>query len=422
VRWSELRAFLSVVRRECQLSRRSSAFYAIAAVGAMLALWRGTIPRATAALVAYQTEQIVVLGLGVAAVLLAGLAAARDRRQAAAELVLAKPAGSARALVPARFLAVWLSVLLVAAIMLVAASVGQLVLGDMAWQASAYADAFLRSLLPLGLACALGFSFASLFTTPLASGVAAIYWIGVPLVRPHMPVALDLTLSQHWLLCALAGGAAVALAAALYAWPVRDRSRGGAQGGWTAAVLFAAAVLAALVTVSRGDDALLEPDPTLAAIASQTGLKDRRAPGFWLPDSRGRLVGLNDFAGRPVVLAFWGPGSPTSARRLLFLEELAAEFQAQKLACIAVCLDRDAAALIPFVREVGQNVVILWDRGRHFGDSLEWSDSPVAVSYGVSEVPSVFFLDRDRRWVDEMRGEVELDDLRRALFRMLARE
>ncbi len=189
---------------------------------------------------------------------------------------------------------------------------------------------------------------------------------------------------------------------------------------WVVGALFLAAAAAALAITRAGDDGLLERDPVLAAMISQTAHQDRRAPGFWLQDAKGRIVGLDDFAGRPIVLAFWGPGAPKSARALLLLRELAAEHHDAGLACIAVCVDRDAAAFRPFAHEAGESVVVLWDRGRHFGDGLEWSDSPLTVCYGVTAVPSGFLIDRDRTLVATMDGEHEFDMLRPRVARMVA--
>ena len=172
--------------------------------------------------------------------------------------------------------------------------------------------------------------------------------------------------------------------------------------------------------VGRGEDALVDPDPILAAIASQAAVEGRRAPGFWLPDGRGRLVGSSDFAGRPMILAFWGPAAPASARALKILNDLATESIPQDLACVAVCLDRDAETVGAFKHDVGEHVISLWDRGRHFGDGLEWSDSPLATAYDVSEVPTVFLLDRERRVVEQFAGEIDCDRLRRSVGELLA--
>jgi peroxiredoxin len=416
---SRAKAAITIIWREYQLSRRTASFWAVAGLGSVLAVWRGSSPGTPAALAAHQTWQIIVFGLGMMAILLAGSAAVRDRRRGAEEFVLVKPEGTTAALVVARFIASALSLLTIAAVMLGVTAVAQVVLAGTEPRLGPYAAAFQRSLCPLGLAVALGFSLTSLFGTQLAAALAAVYWVAVPLARPHTPMVLDLTLSQHWPQCALLACALVALSASLHARTLRSDRR---PGRWTAGVaflLFASTTLAVLGACWSGDDALLEPNPVLAAMASQAVSKGGPAAGFWLPDADGNLVGLSDFDGRPVVLSFWGPGAPESVRALPLLDALAVRHSGAGLSAIGICLDRDAAAMEPFAAEVRGNVVLLWDRGRHFGDGLEWSDSPVAVAYDVRSVPTIVVLDRHRRVIDILAHQDALARLDSVVSRLL---
>ena len=416
----DLRALAAVVRREHQVACRGSAFWGVTVVGSLIALWRASPRGTTAALAAYQTWQLVVVGLGAIAVMLAGAAASRDRRHATLELVLAKPGGSSSALVAARFAGIWLSLLTMVAIVLAGASVGQVALARTPWAPAAYGSALLLSVVPIGLAAAFGFVLATLLTTPLAAGVAAIYWVVIPLARSYMPTVLDLTLSQHWPLAATLGAALVTLTAALYARSIRGEQRGRTRMGWASAVLLAAAAGVALGIISRGDDGLVKRHPLLSAMAGQTAAMDRRAPGFWLPDASGRLVGLDDLSGRIVLLAFWGPAAPDSARVLEELGKVARAHAPEEVACVAICVDRDAAAMGPFAREVGRDVAMVRDRGWHYGDGQDWSDSPLAVSYGITEVPTVLVLDRERTLSTQWQGTNAMARLESSIPQLLA--
>lgn len=421
-------AWLSMVRREWQLSCRGPAFWALLALASVLAAWRAGVPGSTSALAAYQVKQLIVLGVGAVGTFLAGAAAARDRRQAVLEMVVTKPVGVSPGLIVARFLGAAAALLAIAAVMLAAASISQTTLGRTPWRPLAYLAAFEQSLAPLTFACALGFSLSSLFTTPLASGIAAIYWVAVPLARAHILSVFDLTLSQHWPAAALLAGGLIGLSATLYARPLRQvRGEAGRSPlrvhswqacagsrtcpvGWATFVLFLAAGIAVVCVLTSGEDALLAADPILMAMSQQSCLEGQRAPGFWLRDARGRFTALSDFSGRPAVLAFWSPAVPESARVLSVLDQVAGEFPDQELAFLAVCLDRDAGTAGSFGREVSDRpgragVVVLWDRGHHFGRGTEWSDSPLAVCYDVSEVPAIFLLDRERTCVAQLIGD-----------------
>ena len=392
--WSELRLAAGIARREFQLSVRGPAFWGLSAFGGCYALWRATATGATPALACYQVVQLVVLGLGVVAVLLGGAAAGRDQRDHALELVLAKPAGSRPLLVLARFVGVWLSLLAIVVVMLMVVCLGQLVAGGTPWRLEAYGNALARCLVPLGLATAVGFTLTTIFASPLAAALAAVYWIAVPLSREHVPAVFDVTVAQHWPLAALFAAGLLAFSCYQHGKPIAGRSRRGLAR--LTAVLFAGGVLAIMAIISRGTDALLDPDPVLAVISHQTAEQEARAPGFWLPEAHGRLVGLNDFAGRPAVLAFWGPTDPASAQILRALKDLAARYSS-RLSCLAVCVDRDSATLAPFAREAGPAVTMLWDRGTHFAPGQPWLNSPAATAYSVDQTPSVFLIGADRR-------------------------
>jgi peroxiredoxin len=393
--WSEARSAALIARREYQLSCRGPAFWVVAAAGSVLALWRSSSSGVTAALAAYATWNVTVLALSVLAILIAASAAARDRREAASELVFSKALGNSPYLVAARFLGVWGSLITIVVIMLAVAAARQ-VIGGSPWHLGAYSNALVRCLAPLALATALGFSLTTLFVSPLAAGIAALYWVSVPLARGQLPWVADMTPTQHWPVAALLAAGLVSLTAALYG---RALQTGGSRAplGWAAALLFAGAGLAALGIAFSGDDTLTRRDPILSAMAAQRVLDKQPAPGFWSPDGSGRLVGLSDLSDRPIALAFWGPSAPESAQVLRLLQDAARKFRSANLACIAVCVDSDSGAAAPFADEVKPEVTVIWDRGQHYGDGERWSDSPLGLAYEVKQVPAIFLLDRHRR-------------------------
>jgi peroxiredoxin len=421
VRRTDLARLGALFTWECRIATRGAAFWGLAGACALLALWRASAHGTTAALAAYRACEALLVGLGVLAVFLAGTSAGRDRRTAAEQSVLAKPEGSAPSLALLRFAALWLSLLAIAVIGLAGASLGQLVFAKTPWNVYPYLNALGRMALPVGAAAALGFCLATAFQTPLASAAAAIYWLVVPLSRPHIAMAFDLTPSQHWPAAALLMAFLVALTCVLYARAVRDRGPRSRRPAWAAVALLLAFGVSAYRVAVSGEDLLTGPDPILSAIQSESVEADERAPGFWLRDAHNRLVGLNDFAGHPVVLAFWGPAVTSSALLLSDLEQVAQEFAPSGLRCIAVCVDRDPAAMRPFAREVGPQVTVLWDRGRHFGQGTYAADSPLAVAYGVTDLPTVYLLDASRHVVGQTFGQLDREWLRSRLPRTAGR-
>lgn len=394
--WSELRFAFGITRREYQLGVRNPAFWGLAVVGALSALWRGSAAGASLALACYQVVQLVVLGLGVVAVLLGGAAAGRDLRDRAVELVLAKPAGSRPLLVVSRFLGVWLSLVTVVVVMLLAVALGQLLSGGTPWRLSVYGNALARCLAPLGLAAAVGYTLTTIFASPLAAALAGVYWVAVPLAREHVPTVFDVTVAQHWSMAALFAAGLLGYSACQHGKSIAGAPRYGVA--LLTAALLAGGALAVAADGARGLDALTNPNPILTAISHQSPVSGSRAPGFWLPERGGKLVGLSDYQGRPVLLAFWGPSSPESAQILGVLKTLAARYR-DRLHCVAVCVDRDSATLAPFAREAGPEVAMLWDRGTHFAPGQLWANSPAATAYAVEQAPTLFLIGPDRRLV-----------------------
>jgi peroxiredoxin len=393
---AEAAAGLRLIRREYQLAYREPAFRALAIVGALFAILRASTEGATGALASYHVWKLAVSGLAVLAILIGGAAATRDKRDSATEIVLAKSMGSSGYLIVARFLGIWLSFLTVIAIMLAAAAIKQ-VAGGTPWHLGAYANAFARCLAPLALSTALGFSLTSLLANPLAGAVAALYWIAIPLARAHIPQAADMTVTQHWPAAALIAAGIVALAAALHGRPVRGAGQPRIRLGWAAAALLVAGLSAAVGSAFSGEDTLSHRDEVLSAISAQRLEGSDRAPGFWADDGQHRTIALSDFDGRPIVLAFWGPANPESARVIAVLAEVARKYKNEGVACIAVCLDSDSGTVGPFAREAGPDVTLVWDRGQHYGDGEPWSDSPLGLAYEVKSVPTLFLLDRQRQ-------------------------
>ena len=409
-----------IVWREFQLNYRGPAFWVMAAGGVGIAVWRASLTGATSALAAYHVWRSAVTGLAVLAVLIGGAAAARDKRDASSELVLAKPLGASAQLVFARFLGVWLSLMTIVAIMLAAAAVRQLI-GGTPWHVGAYANAFVRCLAPLALATALGFSLTAIFVNSLAGAVGALYWLAVPLVHAHVPSAADMTPTQHWPAPALLTIGLVALTAALHGRATKGAAESRACLGWAAALFIAAGLAVSLGIAYSGEDALSARDPVLSAMAAQRLLPEERAPGFWAPDGQHQIVGLSDFEGRPIALAFWGPGEPESARVIALLGEAASRYKGAGLACVAVCVDGDSATVGPFAKEAGAGVTIVRDRGQHYGDGEVWSDAPLGLAYEVKAVPTVFLLDRNRRLVARIESH-SIESLARSLETLVAEQ
>lgn len=124
--------------------------------------------------------------------------------------------------------------------------------------------------------------------------------------------------------------------------------------------------------VPLGDDA-----PSLL-LASGTA-----APAFALPDAAGTAVALSDYAGKVVVLDFWGVWCPTCVEALPEMQALQDEF-GDALAVLGVsCYEDEATDPTAFARTRGVTYPILL------------GGEAIADAYGVTAFPTYYVIGKD---------------------------
>ena len=117
--------------------------------------------------------------------------------------------------------------------------------------------------------------------------------------------------------------------------------------------------------------------------ALATGTK---APGFELKTSDGTKFSLQDeLAKGPVVLAFFKVSCPTCQYAFPFLERLHKAYQGKRVKVIGVS-QNDAKDTAAFAKEFGVTFPILLDDTKQY---------PVSNAYGLTNVPTIFWIDQD---------------------------
>jgi peroxiredoxin len=113
------------------------------------------------------------------------------------------------------------------------------------------------------------------------------------------------------------------------------------------------------------------------------------APNFDLDAlSGGRRTLLAVSAGRPALLAFYKVSCPTCQYTLPFLERLHRGRSGQEIAMCAISQD-DAESTREFDSEFGITLPTLLDQ--------EEEGYPASNAYGLSNVPSIFLVEPDRK-------------------------
>jgi thiol-disulfide isomerase/thioredoxin len=134
-------------------------------------------------------------------------------------------------------------------------------------------------------------------------------------------------------------------------------------------------------------------------------------PGFDfdLPDLNGKIVSLQDFEGKVLVINFWATWCPPCEEEMPKLNQLAQKYKKSDLVVIGIALDKDSLDLVePFVRKKGIEYKIL--RGnqeilRNLGD--------------FSGVPTTLIVDQKGNIKKKYDGSFDEDDLEKSLKELL---
>ena len=119
-----------------------------------------------------------------------------------------------------------------------------------------------------------------------------------------------------------------------------------------------------------------------------------KAPDFELKAMSGKRFSLREALARgPVVVAFFKVSCPTCQYAFPFLERLHKAYANKGVALVGVS-QNDAKETAAFLREFGLTFPVLLD---------ERSRYPVSNAYGLTNVPTVFWIAQD--------GEIELSSV-----------
>ncbi|WP_270087942.1 TlpA family protein disulfide reductase [Sphingobacterium sp. SYP-B4668] len=128
-------------------------------------------------------------------------------------------------------------------------------------------------------------------------------------------------------------------------------------------------------------------------LAQNELLSGKEAPSFSLKDNEGRLVSLNDFKGKLIVLDFWGTWCGPCMQELPKLKSFYQENSTKVELVSIACLDKpkDWQAVI---RSQELNWVQLVNDGEY----------DVSILYGVQSFPTKIIIDKDLRIVQRFIG------------------
>ena len=110
------------------------------------------------------------------------------------------------------------------------------------------------------------------------------------------------------------------------------------------------------------------------------------APQFRLVDEQGLGVGLDDYAGKMVLLNFWATWCPPCVHEMPSLNAVYERFRDEGFVVLAISVDEDGEQYRTFLREAGVTFPTARDPERS-----------VSTRYGTVKYPESYLISRDGR-------------------------
>ena len=111
-----------------------------------------------------------------------------------------------------------------------------------------------------------------------------------------------------------------------------------------------------------------------------------KAPPFRVADLEGGQRSLSDWAGKPLVLNFWGTFCPPCTEEMPALQRQSAKWAERGVGVVGMNLGENAVTVRSFIQQYGIRFPIYMD-----------VDDTVRKAYGVNQYPTTFFIRPDGR-------------------------
>lgn len=125
------------------------------------------------------------------------------------------------------------------------------------------------------------------------------------------------------------------------------------------------------------------------------------AQDFTLVDLEGNKVSLSDFKGKKVFLNFWATWCPPCKSEMPEIEKVYQETKDSDLVILAVEIGEPLDTVKTFIDDNNYNFKVLLD-----------SDQAVATNYGISAIPTSFFIDEQGNIVSKKIGAMTYDEMK----------
>jgi len=128
----------------------------------------------------------------------------------------------------------------------------------------------------------------------------------------------------------------------------------------------------------------LEQEPALGQEVEEAPKVGRLAPDFTLLDLDGNTVALSDFRGKAVFINFWATWCPPCRAEMPDIEAIYKEYKNKDVMVIGVDILEAEDVVRQYVQQGGFSWTFVID-----------TTGEVADNYGVTAIPTSFFLDKE---------------------------
>ena len=118
------------------------------------------------------------------------------------------------------------------------------------------------------------------------------------------------------------------------------------------------------------------------------------APGFTLPDLEGRMISLEDFKGKVVIVSIWATWCAPCRAEAPYLEKLYQTFKGDDFILLAISIDEDGKrSIVPFMERKKLSFPVLLDPEKN-----------IMELFGAEMIPESFIIKKDGTIASKVEG------------------
>lgn len=148
-------------------------------------------------------------------------------------------------------------------------------------------------------------------------------------------------------------------------------------------------------------DAQLSDTPNIVDENQNSDITYEKAQDFQLVDLQGNKVSLSDYQGKKVFLNFWATWCPPCKAEMPEIEKIYQETKDSDLVILALEIGEPLDDVKSFIDDNNYNFKVLLDL-----------DQSVATAYGISAIPTSFFIDEEGNIIGKRVGGMNYDEMK----------